>query len=301
MAETENCPDNQTVDDSLFIRRMTEADIPLGMKLKQIAGWNQVERDWHNFLSFRPGGCFVAEWEGTPAATVTTIDYQGRVGWVGMLLVDPDFRRLGIGTALLEKGIESLGDCEAVKLDATAMGKYVYVQRGFYDEVLVERWTRVDIPSETLPPIPATSVPVRSMVAEDLPGIIEWDAGVFGVAREQVLGAWLKDAPKYALIAEEGGEIAGYCLGRVGSRFDQIGPLVGRSEKLAKSLFLKALVQTEGKPVVLDTFTDRSEWTSLLRDLGFEFQREFYRMARGESVPMLKPEWYWLSTGPEIG
>ena len=301
MTENQDRSEKQTASDSLVIRRMTEADIPLGMRLKQIAGWNQIERDWHNFLSFRPSGCFVAEWVGNPAATVTTIDYQGRVGWVGMLLVDPDFRRLGIGTALLEAGIESLGNCEAVKLDATPMGKYVYVQRGFYDETLLERWTRESVTPAAASPPPRPSVGIRPMVSEDLPGVIEWDAGVFGVARGQVLGAWLKDAPKYAFVAEDKGEIAGYCLGRTGSRFDQIGPLVARGREQAEALFREALSQTEEKPIVIDTFTDRIEWTGLLKDLGFELQREFYRMARGKSVPMPKPEWYWLSTGPEIG
>jgi len=281
---------------------MLDTDIPLGMRLKEIAGWNQLEKDWKNFLSFRPQGCFVAEWEGVPVGTVTTVDFQSTVGWIGMLLVDPDYRRKGIGTRLLDTAIESLEDCEVAKRDATPMGKYVYVQRGFGDEVMLERWTRATGPADgPSPPANGKGMSVRPMQATDLPHAIPWDASVFGVAREQVLGSWLENAPHYGLIAERGNEIAGYCLGRPGSRFDQIGPLLAKTRKVAQVLFHRALAEAGSRGVVVDTFTGDPEWSQLLKDLGFASQREFYRMARGKPFPMLRPEWYWLSAGPEIG
>src|SRR4051794_33231462 len=46
------------------IRHMTLADVPLGMRLKTAAGWNQVEADWLRMLALEPDGCFVAEWDG---------------------------------------------------------------------------------------------------------------------------------------------------------------------------------------------------------------------------------------------
>ena len=56
----------------LRIRGMTVADIPLGMRLKEQAGWNQVEGDWRRLLDLQPDGCFVAELDDVPAGTVTT-------------------------------------------------------------------------------------------------------------------------------------------------------------------------------------------------------------------------------------
>ena len=88
---------------------MTLDDIPAGMRLKEIAGWNQTRGDWERFLLASPQGCFVAEFDGEVAGTVATITYEGRFAWIGMVLVDPAGRSQGIGTKLLEKAIEHLG------------------------------------------------------------------------------------------------------------------------------------------------------------------------------------------------
>ncbi|MGB8295229.1 MAG: GNAT family N-acetyltransferase, partial [Polyangia bacterium] len=87
---------------------MTPADVAAGMRLKEIAGWNQTQEDWERFLRASPEGCFVAEWNGQVVGTVTTIVYEGRFAWIGMVLVDPQMRGKGIGTALLEKAIDHL-------------------------------------------------------------------------------------------------------------------------------------------------------------------------------------------------
>src|SRR2546426_12200613 len=88
------------------LRVMTIPDIPAGMRLKEIAGWNQTPADWERFLSASPEGCFVTEVEGRVVGTATTINYEDRFAWIGMVLVDPDYRGRGIGTRLLEKRSE---------------------------------------------------------------------------------------------------------------------------------------------------------------------------------------------------
>ena len=120
---------------------MTRADIPAGMRLKEIAGWNQTSEDWERFLEAEPEGCFVAEWNGQVAGTVATIIYEHRFAWIGMVLVDPEVRGKGIGTALLLKAIDYL-DARRVpcmKLDATPQGKPIYARLGFRIEFEIER------------------------------------------------------------------------------------------------------------------------------------------------------------------
>ena len=88
------------------IRQMTRLDIPAGMRLKEIAHWNQAETDWELFLSSNSKGCFVAEVDNRVVGTVTTIIYEDRFAWIGMVLVDPEIRNRGIGRALLRQAIE---------------------------------------------------------------------------------------------------------------------------------------------------------------------------------------------------
>ena len=88
----------------IAVRPMTLADVPLGMRLKDIAGWNQTEADWRMLLDAGVG--FVALVNGVPVGTVTVVTYAGRTStrfsWIGMLLVDPAYRRRGVGTTLLQ-------------------------------------------------------------------------------------------------------------------------------------------------------------------------------------------------------
>src|SRR5215469_17625913 len=126
---------------SLDIRAMTPADISAGMRLKETAGWNQTEHDWQRFLEANADGCFAAEWSGHFAGTVTTIVYGKVLAWIGMVLVDPQFRGNGIGTALLTKALDYLDarQVPCVKLDATPEGRPIYGRQGFRTEYAIER------------------------------------------------------------------------------------------------------------------------------------------------------------------
>ncbi len=135
------------------LRQMTARDLPAGMRLKEIAGWNQTRGDWERFLLASPQGCFVAEADGEVVGTAATISYEGRFAWIGMVLVDPARRGQGIGTKLLEKAIEYLDGCgiPSMKLDATPQGKPLYEKLGFVTEYEIERWQLQRTPAPDAP------------------------------------------------------------------------------------------------------------------------------------------------------
>src|SRR5262249_24073287 len=122
------------------IRPMSVADIPLGMRLKHQAGWNQTEADWGRFLELEPEGCFVAEWDGAPAGTVTTCIF-GPVAWVAMVLVETCLRGRGIGKALMQHALGFLDErgIHSIRLDATRLGRPLYELLGFAAEYSLDR------------------------------------------------------------------------------------------------------------------------------------------------------------------
>ena len=135
------------------LRTMTTADIPAGMRLKDVAGWNQTPADWRCFLQSSPRGCFAAEVDGKVVGTAATIVYEQRFAWIGMVLVDPGFRGRGIGTRLLRKAVEHLDEIGigTMKLDATPAGRPIYRKLGFEDEYEIERWLLKRPASEAAP------------------------------------------------------------------------------------------------------------------------------------------------------
>jgi hypothetical protein len=129
--------------------------------------------------------------------------------------------------------------------------------------------------------------------------LLAFDAPAFGADRGQVLRELARRTPAAARIAEEGGRINGFILGRDGLDACQLGPLVARDAGTAQILIDDVLDAVAG-PVQLD-LADRH--LALLEGLvarGFLLQRPFTRMSRGALAPG-DPERVVLVAGPELG
>src|SRR6516225_9905811 len=93
----------------IHIRPMTAADLALGLRLSEAAGWNQIPADWQRFLDLQLDGCFVAEFDGAAVGTTTTC-ILGSVAWIAMVLVDEAARGRGVGTASMRHALRFLDE-----------------------------------------------------------------------------------------------------------------------------------------------------------------------------------------------
>ncbi len=274
-------------------RVMTAEDIPAGVRLKDIAGWNQTDRDWERFLCASPEGCFVAEHEDRVIGTSATIIYEARLAWIGMLLVDREHRGRGIGTALLEHSLRYLDSrgVPSVKLDATPQGRPLYEKLGFTAEYEIERWM--------LKRSPRTEV-VRKADLE-IEDVLRLDRGIFGADRSGLLRSVAAAAPGFALAVRQSSEIDGYIFGRHGSLADQLGPWMARDESTA-AILLDEFLQRSGRECVFVDCVPRHAWAvRLLQDRGFEFSRPLTRMVRGTNDYAGQPDLMCAIVGPEFG
>jgi predicted N-acetyltransferase YhbS len=276
------------------LRLMTSADVSAGTRLKDIAGWNQTPADWERFLQASPDGCFVAETEGRVVGTAATIVYEGRFAWIGMVLVDPEWRGQGIGTRLLGKTIEHLEarGVPTMKLDATPEGKPIYEKLGFLSEYQIERW-KLNRPASQ-----------RSAQAGTHPGleeVLQVDREVFGADRSDLLRSLASAAPDLTLVQKQRDEVAGYAFGRQGSRADHLGPWMARNESSACQLLEEFLCRSTRETIFVDG-TKPNPWSlPLLRAHGFEFSRPLTRMYRGRNAFPGQPDLLCAILGPEFG
>lgn len=274
---------------------MAPADIPEGLKLCRKAKWNQMEADWQIFLQNSPGACMVAIFEDQIVGTVTTITYEHSFSWIGMVLVDPDFRRKGIGQQLLQEALQLLHSEETLKLDATPQGREVYLKLNFVDEYTLSRMNMLHAEEIFHPTI------ARAIRKEDLSGVIEFDSKIFGANRESLLNWMWEKAPGFAFLIEEGNEIKGYSMGRYGHDFMHIGPIIAANISIAKDLVNAALNKCAGSPVILDVLHFEPEWIAWLNGIGFTEQRNFIRMFRGTNRFKGVPGNQFAIIGPEFG
>ena len=232
-----------------------------------------------------------------PVGTVATITYEGGVAWIGMVLVDPQFRRRGIGSLLLKGALAYLEGCPSIKLDATPAGKEVYDKLGFADEYRLHRVTCSAMPSLQ----EADSDGVLPLDESSLGPIIEWDRLVFGANRSVVLESLLKNAPESAFCLRRQGVLRGFCLGRRGTLFHQIGPVVAETPEDARALLCAAFRGLTGRTVVMDVPDAQPELWAWLESLGFVRQRPFIRMFSNSNHSPGIPAKQFAIAGPELG
>ncbi len=291
----------------IVLRPMTATDLPFADSLRALAGWNQTLADWERLLSLSttPGsgvalrpGCFIAEWNGSPAGTVTTTCYGSQLAWIGMLLVHPDLRGRGIGRALLTRSLEYLRGrgIGCIKLDATPQGQPLYEQLGFQAEWPLTRWQ--------IPRFVQTATPrlnnIRPCEESDLRQIKHLDREAFGVSRQTLLKNLLGVSYCARLLQTTKG-LAGYGFLREGARAFHLGPLVATSTESAHLLVNAVLANASGKPVYWDIPDPNVEATSLAKGLGFTAQRPLLRMFLGENKSPGDAHRYFAIIEPAVG
>jgi GNAT superfamily N-acetyltransferase len=282
---------------SLSLRLLTHADLPFADSVRTLAGWNQTLDDWERFLAVAPDGCFLAEWDGAPAGTATTIVYGQALAWIGMVLVHPNFRRRGIGRALLERCIEHLRErgVRCIKLDATLAGKQVYDGLGFKDEWTLARWEHA-----------ATHWPGAESISgiqscRDVDAVESFDAAAFGVSRRKILEPLMSQSLRALVLETEPGRVAGYGLLRGGSSALYLGPAVAASSDAAVRLVDALLAHAEGCKVYWDIPNQNSAAVALAAARGFTPQRTLTRMYLGGNTTPGDPQRQFAIAGPELG
>lgn len=277
----------------LHVRTMTPADVPLGMRLKQQAGWNQTEADWHRLLGLQPDGCFVAELDGQGVGTTMTCCF-GPVAWVAMVLVDTAVRGRGIGTALMEHALAWLEGqgVRSVRLDATPLGQPVYEKLGFVAEYRLARY------QGTLPP-PAAAAQAAALRPEDVEGVLQLDRHVTSTDRRKWICRLMEEWPEAMRVLRRGGEVVGFVGARRGAVATQIGPCLAAGG-VGPLLGADAWARFAGQPVFLDVPLGNRAAVALAEGMGLTVQRHLLRMGRGERVTE-RVEQLWASSGPEMG
>lgn len=242
------------------IGRLTLDDLPAAVALSTQAGWNQTPEDWRRILALSPEGGFAGRLDGRLVATATSAFPAPGIAWIGMVLVDEACRGQGLGTRILERALSV--KAEVVGLDATDLGRPLYLKLGFKDVAPIDRWggTPAEGPTDA-----------REGAIERA---LELDREALGVDRSALLRR-LAAEPGVRLLARRDG----YAFLRPGRNRSHLGPMVASDP-------LPLLRAAAGRALLVDV-PRRPELEAAFTEAGLKVERRLTRMTLGEPKRVL--------------
>ena len=126
----------------MLITSLEPSDWAVFKALAATEGWTLSFQEQRLFLNHWRPFFFTLKQHGDVCGFVSAVAYK-RSGWIGNLLVAPEKRGLGYGSALLEHAISFLQQMQPdrIWLTASAQGAPIYRRRGFQAIDVVTRWT----------------------------------------------------------------------------------------------------------------------------------------------------------------
>lgn len=269
-----------------------EAVWPLSIE----AGWNQNLADWR-FMLGHGWAIGVADAGGRWLASALALPLGRHLSWLGMVLVTEPARRQGLGTRLLKHCLARVeADGAAAGLDATALGRPVYLPLGFRDLYRISRWhIERPVPAASTPP----GVGLRPLDAADIERVAAFDSQHSTLQRGYILAHLRQRQPGLAWIAESDGVIVGYVVGREGRTATSIGPIVAADGAVARALAGRALAAAS-RPCLMDVPDRHDALAAWLRDAGATAPRYFIRMLRGEAPGLEDDRHVFALAGAEL-
>lgn len=281
---------------SVIIRPMLPDDSDSCMALSSAEDWNQTLSDWKRLAEGPLNQCLVAESDNKIISTATAMNYLNKVAWIGMVLVDKEYRGKGIGKLMVTSLLNLLGSCKSVKLDATPAGENLYKNLGFTGEYSVIRMISSSqniMQQEDFPENPVTAEP------SDISEISILDRNAFGAERIYLLNSIIKENPGKAWCIKQKGRLIAFSLGRNGRKYLQIGPVIAPGISEAKDMI--SIFCAEFNGIVLDVLADKVELIQWLEQKGFICQRKFLRMYLHQNPYPGNISNNYLIFGPEFG
>jgi len=299
----------------MTIDLLTESDLPAALRLSTQAGWNQLEIDWHRLLTLWPETCFAGRVNGQLIATSTLATYATDVGWIGMVLVDEAHRGQGHGGEILDAAIHSARQrgIQTIGLDATDLGRPVYLKRGFRDVAGIDRWVREPIPrgDNTIPHDSRGRKP-RISCATD-PGlppsaimaqreITRLDRDATGLDRAGLLTHLQHEPNVHCSTIHRAASTTAFALLRPGRTASHLGPVVAETETDATAAIEQVLTtpsETNDQSILIDV--PRGKLAGWLKSAGFTVARKLTRMCLGPDAPFITSPKVFAACSFEMG
>ena len=288
-------------ESAFAIRTWTQGDLKYVAESVQREGWGHARRDVERCWNLEPNGCFIAESDNKLVGHIFSVLF-GEIGWIGLLIVNPEKRGKGIGAALVEATINYLEEngAKTIKLEAVEEAAPLYRRLGFVDAFDSLRFRGTPGRNEEQPHRPETAF---LMHENDISEVAEFDALYFGANRLSILRRLYGDFSQYCFAAKENQRINGYIMARKTLDELWLGPWVCADSQVAGFLFdtLFESVRKEATYLRLGFPALNTNARKLVEKLGFHLVGKSIHMIRGDRKNQGDVTCIYGIGGPEKG
>jgi GNAT superfamily N-acetyltransferase len=279
---------------NFVIRTMTPGDLDTVIEWAAAEGWNPGRWDRDAFLAADPEGFLIGLLDDRPIASISVVKYGSTFGFLGLYIVQPDYRGQGYGIAIWRAGMARMQG-RTVGLDGVVAQQANYAKSGFAPAYSHFRFSGR---SGVFAVDDARILPLSDVAFDS---VCKYDRAVFPETRDAFLSSWIARPGSIALGMVEDGALRGYGVIRPSRDGHRIGPLFADTPVIAERLLqaLMAKVPSDA-PVFLDVPLTNAAAMALVQGLGMTPAFETARMYAGTD-PELPVERIFAVTSLELG
>jgi hypothetical protein len=273
----------------LCIRAMRSGEIAIAVDWAAAEGWNPGLADAACFNTVDADGFLIGELDGTPAATISCVNYDDRFAFLGFYIVRGDLRGRGYGLRIWNAAIAHAG-ARTIGLDGVVAQQGNYRKSGFRLAYPNIRYggTISAMAATAAGIVPLTDVPSATVEADD--------ARVFPAPRTAFLRAWFNARGHIGRGLVRDGSLAAWGVIRPCRRGHKIGPLVADDRATAEAVLAALIAAAGAGEVFLDVPSVNGDAVALAQAHGLTPVFETARMYTGAIQPLLLERVFGVTT-----
>ncbi len=259
----------------------------------KIEGWNPGPFEAEVFWETDSDGFFGFYDKNNLVAGGSIISYNSEFGFMGLFIVKPEYRALGIGKKLwyLRRNalIERLQENSSIGMDGVVDMQSFYRKGGFEIAFKDERYEKVGTELNVCKNIE----PIED---KDFNQIADYDKNCFGFTRTQFLKPWLNLPGNRSFKYVQNNAVKGFTVLRKASSGFKIGPLFANNDEIAEELYKACLNAATGEPVYLDIPMINSGAVDMVKKYDAKYVFECARMYYGNPPQIDMNKVYGITT-----
>jgi N-acetylglutamate synthase-like GNAT family acetyltransferase len=227
----------------LHLVQFDKKDIPGLIELSESVGWDYEEHEIDTVMS--SGKVFGHKnIEGKIVSSAAIIPYETNLASIGMVIVNKEYRGMGLGKELTQQCMNSLSSDFSIMLISTENGKPLYEKMGFQIVDHVHKYI-CDTYSTSNPA--NRKVIIEQFNESDLNKMIELDEEAYGDKRSTFLKHRINQSKDCVMVKDTIGNIIGFGLSILGPINLIIGPIIAPDAQVASMILEKLAIGHQGK------------------------------------------------------